>query len=98
MDPQLVSLLQDFSSNLVNTLGEKVAQWSTALVSGAMTGLPSMLLEVLFMVIATYFISLDFGILRRGIQRRMEQKRFDTLSTGFSYFAAPSVNICVLIL
>ena len=86
MDPQLVSLLQDFSSNLVNTLGEKVAQWSTALVSGAMTGLPSMLLEVLFMVIATYFISLDFGILRRGIQRRMEQKRFDTLSTGFSYF------------
>lgn len=86
LDPSLVSILEELSSNLIGSLGAKVASLSTSLLSGVVTNLPSLLLKVLFAIIATYFMALDYGVLRRGIQRRMEPALYGKVSTGFSYF------------
>lgn len=86
LDPTLVTMLQKFSTDLISTLGAKVASLSTALLSGIVTDVPSLLLKVLFCIIATYFIALDYGVLRRGIQRRMEPALYTKISTAFSYF------------
>lgn len=86
MDPSLVTVLESLSTNLIGSLGEKVAALSTSLLSGMVSDLPSLLLKVLFAIIATYFIALDYPILRRGVQRRMEPEAYEKLSTGFAYF------------
>lgn len=86
LDPGLVSLLKESSGNLIRALGDKVAALSGALLSGLVTDLPPVLLKVLFAIIATYFMALDYGEIRLGIQRRMKPEQYGKLSAALAYF------------
>ena len=85
LDPNVVSVLDGLVSSVLLSIRSKVAELSTRLVTGIMSGLPSGFLNVLFMVIATFFISLDFGLLRWAIARRINEENYNKIIAGLDY-------------
>lgn len=85
LDPNVISALEGITDSLLLSLRAKIAEISTGVVTGIMSGLPSSLLNVLFMIIATYFISLDFGFLRWAIARRIPEENYHKLTASLEY-------------
>ena len=85
LDPNVVSVLEDLVNSVLLSHRAKVAEFSTRLVTGIMSGLPSGFLNVLFMMIATYFISLDFGLLRWAVARRIKEENYNKIIAGLNY-------------
>jgi len=88
LDPNVIDLLEGFVNSVLLSLRAKVAELSTRLVTGIMSGLPSGFLNVLFMVIGTYFISLDFGLLRWAVARRIKEETYNKITAGFAHLKA----------
>ena len=88
MDPNVVTVLEGFTNSVLLSLRSKIAEISTRVVTGIMSGLPSGLLNVLFMIIATYFISLDFGFLRWAVERRIPEESCQKIMAGLDYCKA----------
>ncbi len=85
LDPNVVSVLEGIVNSVLLSLRSKVAEISTRLVTGIMSSLPSGFLNVLFMMIATYFISLDFGLLRWAVERRIKEENYQKIIAGLDY-------------
>lgn len=85
LDPNVVQVLEELVSSVLLSLRSKVAEISTRLVTGVMSSLPSGFLNVLFMMIATYFISLDFGLLRWAVARRIKEENYNKIIAGLNY-------------
>ncbi|MBQ3487890.1 MAG: sporulation integral membrane protein YtvI [Clostridia bacterium] len=85
LDPNVISVLEGMENSLLLSLRSKVAEISTRVVTGIMSGVPSGFLNVLFMVIATYFISLDFGLLRWAVARRIKAETYEKIIAGAAY-------------
>ena len=63
VDPLVLSALEELQNQLIQLLGQLVSSlsvWLTALVSGMAASLPGALIRVLFMVISTFFIAIDY--------------------------------------
>ena len=71
LDPSVVSALESIVESVLLSLRSKIADISTRVVTAIMSSVPSSFLNVIFMIIATYFISLDFGFLRWAMERRI---------------------------
>ena len=87
LDPNVISVLEGMENSLLLSLRSKVAEISTRVVTGIMSGVPSGFLNVLFMVIATYFISLDFGLLRWAVARRIKSEIYEKIIAGATYLS-----------
>lgn len=85
LDPNAVSVLEGLVNSVLLSLRSKVAEISTRLVTGIMSSLPSSFLNVLFMIIATYFISLDFGLLKWAVARRIKEEDYNKIIAGLDY-------------
>lgn len=85
LDPNAVSVLEGLVNSVLLSLRSKVAEISTRLVTGIMSSLPSSFLNVLFMIIATYFISLDFGLLKWAVARRIMEEDYNKIIAGLDY-------------
>ena len=85
LDPNVVSVLDGLVNSVLLSLRSKVAEISTRLVTGIMSSLPSSFLNVLFMIIATYFISLDFGLLKWAVARRIKEEDYNKIIAGLDY-------------
>lgn len=85
LDPNVVSVLEGIVNSVLLSLRSKIAEISTRLVTGIMSSLPSSFLNVLFMIIATYFISLDFGLLRWAVARRIKEDNYNKIIAGLNY-------------
>ena len=88
LDPNVVSVLDGLVNSVLLSLRSKVAEISTRLVTGIMSSLPSSFLNVLFMIIATYFISLDFGLLKWAVARRIKEEDYNKIIAGLDYCKA----------
>jgi sporulation integral membrane protein YtvI len=87
LDPNVISVLEGMENSVLLSLRSKVAEISTRVVTGIMSGVPSGFLNVLFMVIATYFISLDFGLLRWAVARRIKAETYEKIIAGATYLS-----------
>ena len=85
LDPNVVTVLGELVDSVMLSLRSKVAEISTQLVTGIMSSLPSGFLNVLFMMIATYFISLDFGLLKWAVARRIKEENYNKILAGLNY-------------
>ena len=85
LDPNVVSVLGDLIKSILASLRSMLAEFSTRLVTGVMSGLPSTLLNVLFMIIATYFISMDTGLLQWAVARRIKEENCRKIAAGLDY-------------
>lgn len=85
LDPNVVSVLEGVTNSALLSLRDKIGAISTEVVTGIMSAVPSSLLNVIFMIIATYFISLDFGFLRWAIARRIPEESYHKLTASLDY-------------
>ncbi len=85
LDPDVVLVLEELMNSVLLSLRSKLAEVSTRLVTGVMSSLPSGFLNVLFMMIATYFISLDFGLLKWAVARRIKEENYNKVIAGLNY-------------
>ena len=85
LDPNVVSVLEGLVDSLLLSVRTKVAELSTRVVTGIMSGLPSGFLNVLFMVIGTYYISLDFNLLRWAVARRIKEETCEKIVAGATH-------------
>ena len=88
LDPGVVSALESIVDSMLLSLRTKIADISTRVVTAIMSSVPSSFLNVIFMIIATYFISLDFGLLRWAVARRIKEEDYNKITTGLDYFKA----------
>ena len=85
LDPNVVSALDGVLSSVLLSLRSQIAEISTRVVTGIMSGIPSRLLNILFMIIATYFISLDFGLISWAVARRIDEESYTKIKAGMDY-------------
>ena len=85
LDPNVVSVLDGLVNSVLASLRGKVAELSARLVTGVMSGLPNSFLNVLFMIIATFFISMDFGLLQWAVARRIREEDYNKIVAGLNY-------------
>ena len=85
LDPNVVSVLEGVVNSVLLSLRSKIAELSTRLITAIMSGLPSSFLNVLFMIIATFFISMDFGFLRWAVARRIREENYTKIIAGLTY-------------
>ena len=85
LDPNVITVLDGVVDSLLLSLRSKIAEISTKVVTAIMSSLPSSFLNVLFMIIATYFISLDFGLLRWAVARRIKEEDYNKIIAGLDY-------------
>ncbi len=85
LDPNVVSVLEGVVNSVLLSLRSKIAEISTKVVTIIMSSLPSSFLNVLFMIIATYFISLDFSFLRWAVARRIRTEDYAKITAGLDY-------------
>ena len=88
LDPSVVSALESIVESVLLSLRSKIADISTRVVTAIMSSVPSSFLNVIFMIIATYFISLDFGFLRWAMERRIPAETYEKIQAGTDYCKA----------
>jgi len=90
-DPAIVDLVDRILTQLFAYMGQLVSNLSLSLVklvSGIITGLPSVILSVILTVVSTFFISIDFdsiiAFMQRCLPKRMRDTVSETVTTGIA--------------
>lgn len=77
LDPSLVSTLEEITMNLVKSLGESISSLSMKVigaVSNYASTLPGFLIRVLFTVISTFFLTIDYDKVMGFLLRQLKEK------------------------
>lgn len=77
--PQAIPFLSDLRESLLDLLGTKITDFSVASLGSIISAAPGLLIQVLFMIIGTYFIVIDSDTLAHSIECRMSEQRFERL-------------------
>nr|WP_320025737.1 sporulation integral membrane protein YtvI [uncultured Acetobacterium sp.] len=88
IDAALVDVLNTASEQLVNYLGDNVTSISltfVAYLSDFATSLPGFLIKVLLMVIATFFMAIDYEVLSSFVFRQFSEKANEIIRTIKNY-------------
>lgn len=88
IDAALVDVLKATTDQLVNSLGDNVTSISLAFVafiSDLAGSLPAFLIKMLLMVIATFFMAIDYELLSAFVFRQFSQKANQLFSTIKNY-------------
>lgn len=97
MDPALVENLNEVFSQLVQSLGELITNLSMKAVgdvSGFAAALPGFFIEILLMIISTFFIAADFDILS-GFVMRQFSGRASELIIKIKEYVAGTLFVCI---
>ncbi len=77
--PQAIPFINEVRDSLMKLLSEKLSSFSVSSIGSIVYSLPGLLLQILAMVIATYFISIDNDGLARLIEQSMSEQRYQRL-------------------
>ncbi len=85
IDPALISILDDFSSDLLQSLGNLISSFSVNIVtavSSYASSLPVFLVKLLFAFISTFFITIDYDNVVAFLLRQLPEKKRDLVLTA----------------
>ncbi len=88
IDPAVVGVLSEGFHQFVRALGTQITNFSLSLVgslSNIASSLPSLFIRILLMIIATFFIAIDFDILSSFIKRQFSKKGNEIIVTIKDY-------------
>lgn len=97
MDPALVSALNDMFTQFIQSVGELVTNFSLKAVgalSDYATSLPGLLIKILLMVIATFFIAGDYDLLTSFASRQLPDK-IRTLLIQIKEYVIGTLFVCI---
>jgi len=90
-DPEIVDVIDRLSQELFSYLQKLISSVSVGavrLVSAIITGMPSVILSIILMVVSTFFISMDFehivGYVMSIMPKAIRERVAETVSTGVS--------------
>lgn len=82
-DSSFMSWLYSMKDTLISSLQPKVVQFSTSVVTGLVSNVPSFVIKVIISIVATYFFALDYDNIRRAITSRMTETTYQKSSAAF---------------
>ena len=97
MDPALVANLNEVFSQLVKSLGDLITNMSVRAVgnvSGFAAALPGFFIEILLMIISTFFIAADFDLLS-GFVMRQFSGRASELMIKIKEYVVGTLFVCI---
>ena len=77
LDPTMISTLEEVTGNLVKSLGESISSLSMKVIgaiSNYASTLPGFLIRVLFTVISTFFLTIDYDKVMGFLLRQLKEK------------------------
>lgn len=77
LDPSMISTLEEITMNLVKSLGESISSLSMKVIgaiSNYASTLPGFLIRVLFTVISTFFLTIDYDKVMGFLLRQLKEK------------------------
>lgn len=77
LDPSIISTLEEITMNLVKSLGESISSLSVKVIgaiSNYASTLPGFLIRVLFTVISTFFLTIDYDKVMGFLLRQLKEK------------------------
>jgi len=82
LDPSVVSVLNNLGNQLISSLGQMISNISVAAMSfasGFASSLPGLFIELVLLIISTYFISSDYELLMGFCLRQFSPKAKETV-------------------
>lgn len=82
MDPALVSVIEDLGSQFIQTVGKMISNLSVSVMgfaSAFATALPSLFIELVLLLISTFFIAMDYDALTSFCMRQFHPSTKDIL-------------------
>ncbi|MDD3400874.1 MAG: sporulation integral membrane protein YtvI [Eubacteriales bacterium] len=86
LTPDAIPFIDELRDSLLSLLSKELSSFSVSSIGSIVSSLPGILLQVLAMIIATYFITIDNDTLNRGIESRMSAERYEKLKQFKSQF------------
>ena len=74
LDPSLVSTVNHLSEDVLSSMGQMVSSLSVeamSIVTGIAYGLPGLFIELVLLIVSTYFVAIDYELLRDFCFRQM---------------------------
>jgi sporulation integral membrane protein YtvI len=97
MDPTLIPVVKDLSTQLIQFIGELISNISVktvAIISGYASSLPGFFIRVVLMVIATFFIAADYDVLTGFVARQFSGKVRD-LMMEIKRYVVGTLLVCI---
>ncbi|MEG0076276.1 sporulation integral membrane protein YtvI [Anaerorhabdus sp.] len=97
MDPQLIQTLSDVLNQSLKALGDLLSNLSVMVISSVTnyaSALPELLIRILFTLISTFFIAIDYDQIVAFLQRQLSQKTF-TLVTHIKDYIVGTLFVCI---
>ena len=88
INPNLLTSLGDVSANILSSLSQLVtslSRWAIGFAQGMAVGVPKLLIAVLFGVVSTFFLSMDYPRLRHFILAQFGENGRRIISTGKNF-------------
>ena len=82
-DSALMGWLYSMKDTLITSLQPKVVQFSTSVVTGLVSNVPSFAIKVIISIVATYFFALDYDNICRAVTARMTEETYQKSSAAF---------------
>lgn len=83
-DPSVLNWVYSLKDDLLARIGTKIAEFSADFATSMASWTPSFIFKVIITVVATYFITLDFDAIYRGITTRMTESFYQKFSAALS--------------
>lgn len=97
MDPTLIPVVNDLSTQLIQSIGELVSNISVktvAIVSGYASSLPGLFIRTILMIISTFFIAVDYDLLT-GFVARQFTGRIRELMIEIKRYVVGTLFVCI---
>jgi sporulation integral membrane protein YtvI len=97
MDPTLIPVVNDLSTQLIQSIGELVSNISVktvAIVSGYASSLPGLFIRLVLMIISTFFIAMDYDMLTGFVARQFTDRVRD-LMVEIKRYVVGTLFVCI---
>ena len=97
MDPTLIPVVNDLSTQLIQSIGELISNISVktvAIISGYASSLPGLFIRLVLMVISTFFIAMDYDVLTGFVARQFSGKIRD-LMIEIKRYVVGTLFVCI---
>lgn len=97
LDPDVMSVMEDLGEQLINSTGSLISSLSGSAVgalSGAASSLPGLFIQLVLMIISTFFIAIDYETIKAFLLRQLSEKS-KTLLWEIKSYVAGTLWVCI---
>lgn len=96
-DPAVLNALSDLGSKALQSVGQMLSNLSVTVVSmasGAATSVPGLIIKVILIIISSFFLSIDYELIKTFILRQLSEKT-QVLLYEIKNYVAGTLWVCI---